>query len=99
MLYKYSAAISKIFLLTYCNILDSKAEYPGITLQYLDITTEYIRRLSHSWKKCFSVYFQSIILFSSTEILNSLWNYECDKGQVIYTKMDNHVIKICLSIL
>ena len=45
---KYSAVISKIFLLTYFNILDSKAEYSDITIQYLDITTEYIRCQSHN---------------------------------------------------
>ena len=38
---KYSAVISKTIILTYFNILDSKAER-------LDITTEYIRCLSHS---------------------------------------------------
>ena len=37
---KYSAVISNIFILTYFNILDSKAECS-------DITTEYIRCLSH----------------------------------------------------
>ena len=37
---KYSAVISKTFILTYFNILDSKAECP-------DITTEYIRCLTH----------------------------------------------------
>ena len=43
---KYSAIISKIIILTYFNILDSKAER-------LDITTEYIRCLSHSWISIF----------------------------------------------
>ena len=45
---KYSAVISEIFILTYFNILDSEAEYSDITVQYLDIKTEYIRCLSHS---------------------------------------------------
>ena len=45
---KYSAVISEIFILTYLNILDSEAEYSDITVQYLDIKTEYIRCLSHS---------------------------------------------------
>ena len=38
---KYSAIISKIFIFTYFDILDSKAEC-------LDIRTEYIKCLSHS---------------------------------------------------
>ena len=45
---KYSALISEIFILIYFNILDSEAEYSDITVQYLDIKTEYIRCLSHS---------------------------------------------------
>ena len=39
---KYSAVKSRLFMLTYFDILDSKAEYSEITLQYLDITTKYI---------------------------------------------------------
>ena len=50
---KYSAVISKIFILTYFNISDSEAEYSDITVQYLDIRTEYIRCLSHSWISTF----------------------------------------------
>ena len=42
----YSVLISKIFILTYFNILDGKAECS-------DITTEYIRCLSHSWISIF----------------------------------------------
>ena len=34
---KYSAAISEIFILTYFNILDSRAEYPDITVEYLNV--------------------------------------------------------------
>ena len=45
---KYSAVISEIFILIYLNILYSEAEYSDITVQYLDIKTEYIRCLSHS---------------------------------------------------
>ena len=45
---KYPAVISEIFILTYFNILDSEAEYSDITVQYLDIRTEYMRCLSHS---------------------------------------------------
>ena len=44
---KYSAVISKIFILTYFNILYNKAECSDITVQYLNITIEYIRCLSH----------------------------------------------------
>ena len=46
---KYSAVISEIFILIYFIILDSEAEYSDITVQYLDIKTEYIRCLTHSW--------------------------------------------------
>ena len=45
---KYLAVISEIFILTYFNIWDSQAVYSDITVQYLDIKTEYIRYLSHS---------------------------------------------------
>ena len=45
---QYSAVISEIFILIYFDILDSEAEYSDITVQYLDIKTEYIRCLSHS---------------------------------------------------
>ena len=45
---KYSAVISEIFILTYFNILDSEAESSDITVQYLDIKTEYIKCLSRS---------------------------------------------------
>ena len=37
---KYSAVISKIFILTYFNILDRKAKFSDIAVQYLDITIE-----------------------------------------------------------
>ena len=40
---KYSALISKIFILTYINILCCKTEYSDITVQYLDIGTKYIK--------------------------------------------------------
>ena len=45
---KYSAVISQIFILIYFNISDKDDEYQEITVQYLDIRTEYIRCLSHS---------------------------------------------------
>ena len=44
---KYPVSISEIFIITYFNILDSEAKYSDITVQYLDIRTEYIRCLSH----------------------------------------------------
>ena len=47
-IYKYSAIISEIFILIYLIISDKEAEYLEITVQYLDIKTEYIGCLSHS---------------------------------------------------
>ena len=58
---KYSAVISDTFILYYFNILDSKAEHSDITVQsvqYLYITTEYIKSLSNSWIYIFCVFFQ-----------------------------------------
>ena len=46
---KYSAVISEIFILTYFNISDCEAEYSDITVQLLNIRTEYTRCLSHRW--------------------------------------------------
>ena len=45
---KCSAVISKMFILTYFNTLDSEAEYSDITVQCLDIKTEYIKYFSYS---------------------------------------------------
>ena len=39
---KYLAVISEIFILTYFNIYHSEAEYSDITVQYIDIKTEYV---------------------------------------------------------
>ena len=50
---KYSAVISEIFILTYFNISDSEAEYSDITVQYLDIETEYIRFVNHLFYNIF----------------------------------------------
>ena len=55
LLSKYSAGISKIFMLNYCNILDTKAECSDITFQYLVITTD-SHRNTRALRSIFTLY-------------------------------------------